>query len=61
MVEKMKKNKIITISLLGLLLLVPFMTPTKAQPASYVGAAEGEKYEWSLNIYPINKWIQWND
>jgi len=54
----MKKIKIITISILGLLLLVPFMTPTRAQPASYVGVAEEEKYEWELSVYLAN-WVQW--
>ncbi|HEC38461.1 hypothetical protein LCGC14_0641160 [marine sediment metagenome] len=56
----MKKTKIITISLLGLLLLVPFMTPTRAAPsASFLGVTEGEKYEWALNVYPAayGNWI----
>ncbi len=46
----MKKTKIITISLLGLLLLIPFMTPTTA----YVPVAEEEEYLWELNQYNAN-------
>ncbi len=48
----MKKTKIITISILASLLLVPFMIPAaKAAPASYVGVAEEEyyKYDFTLN------------
>ena len=47
----MKKTKIITISILGLLLLVPFLTPTKAVPASYVGVAETDSYVWGYYQY----------
>ncbi len=50
----MKKTKIITISILGLLLLVPFMTPTVAAPASYVPVAEEETYLWELSQYNTN-------
>jgi len=50
----MKKTRIITISLLGLLLLVPFMTPTIAAPAAYVPVAEEEEYLWELNQYNAN-------
>jgi len=46
----MKKTKIITISILGLLLLVPFMMPTKAAPASYVPVAEEQQYYWTHSI-----------
>lgn len=49
----MKKTKIITISILGLLLLVPFMIPTKAAP-TYVTVAEEEKYEWDLSQFNAN-------
>jgi len=54
----MKKNKIIVISLLSLLLLMPFMTTTRAQSPSYVGVEEGEIYEFALNVYGAN-WVQW--
>ncbi len=50
----MKKTKIIIISILGLLLLVPFMTPTRAAPASYVPVAEEEEYLWELSVYYPN-------
>jgi len=47
----MKKNKLITISILASLLLVPFMIPAvKAAPASYVGVAEEEVYEWYFDL-----------
>ncbi|KKM15499.1 hypothetical protein LCGC14_1695490, partial [marine sediment metagenome] len=51
-------TKIITISILGLLLLVPFMMPTKAAPASYIGVEEGDSYLWGLNMYDT-AWTQW--
>jgi len=57
-----KKTKIIAISILGFLLLVPFMRPSRAQVPSYVGVALGEHYEFDLNIYvgPSNEiWSQW--
>ena len=54
----MKKAKIITISVLGLLLLVPFLAPVRAQVPSYVGVALGEKYEFAVNVYASN-WAQW--
>lgn len=47
----MKKNKLITISILGLLLLIPFMIPAKAAPASYVGVVEEEHWGWTLAQY----------
>ena len=53
----MKKTKIITISILGLLLLVPFMMPTKAAPASYVPVAEEEQYYWTHSI-KYGNWTQ---
>jgi hypothetical protein len=54
----MKKIKIITISLLGLLLLVPFMRPSRAQVPSYVGVAVGDYYEYDHNIYTLD-WGDW--
>jgi len=50
----MKKNKLILISILGLLLLVPFITPTIAAPAPYVPVAEEEKYYWTMEINYLN-------
>ena len=45
----MKKSKVIIISLLGMLLFVPFMTSAKAQTtATTVDATEGETYTWDL-------------
>ncbi|KKM25074.1 hypothetical protein LCGC14_1598660 [marine sediment metagenome] len=45
----MKKSKVIIISLLGMLLFVPFMTSAKAQTtATTVSATEGETYTWDL-------------
>ena len=45
----MKKSKVIIISLLGILLFVPFMTSAKAQTtATTVSATEGETYTWQL-------------
>jgi len=51
----MKKNKIITISILGLLLLIPFMTPATAAPAAYVGVAEEEYYDYTMSF----NWADW--
>ncbi len=53
-----KKNKAITISLLGLLLLISFTTPTRAQAPSYGGVAVEEEYVYDLNVYVAN-WGQW--
>ena len=60
----MKKNKIITISILGLLFLVPFamISPVRAQVPSYVGVAVDDKFEWDNNIYlgaQNETWEQW--
>ncbi len=60
----MKKNtKIITISLLGLLLFLPFMRPSIAQKTaqvpSHVGVVEGQHEEWDANIYSAD-FVQWD-
>ena len=55
----MKKAKIITISLLGLLLLVPFLTPAIAATSDYTDVAEEQKYEWTLSQYNSN-FAQWD-
>ncbi|MFX1345054.1 MAG: hypothetical protein ACFFBC_15125 [Promethearchaeota archaeon] len=55
----MKKTKIILISLIGLLILTPFMTTTRAQPPSYVGVAVEERYEFNLNVENQASWDQW--
>ena len=60
----MKKTKIIMISLLGLLLLVPFMRPSIAQFSYYVGVEVGDVYEFDLNIYvgpTLTLWNPWFD
>jgi len=54
----MKKIKLIMISLLGLLLLVPFMRPSRAQVPTYVGVAVGDIYEFDHNVY-TNDWGNW--
>ena len=55
----MKKNKLITISILGMLLLVPFMIPTVAAPASYVSVAEEEQHSWIMYIH-FSNYVQWD-
>ncbi|MHA2269212.1 MAG: hypothetical protein ACXAB8_15550 [Promethearchaeota archaeon] len=60
----MKKTKIIAISLLGLLLLIPFMRPSMAQVPSYVGLAEGDHEEWDFSVYvgaAFETWDPWFD
>jgi len=56
-------NKILTISLLGILLFLPFMRPLSAQKIaqvpSYVGVVEGQHEEWDANIFSAD-WGQWN-
>jgi hypothetical protein len=55
-----KKTKIITISLIGFLLLVPFMRPSRAQVPAYVGVAEGEHHEWDFSVYVGEMFETWN-
>lgn len=60
----MKKNKVITISILGLLFLVPFISLSRAQPpaTSYVGLEVGDAYVWAHNIHlgaSDEVWEQW--
>lgn len=50
----MKKNKLITVSILGMLLLIPFMIPAKAAPPAYVPVAVEEKYEYELSQFNTN-------
>jgi len=57
--KNMKKAKIITISLLGLLLLVPFLGPARAATSDYTDVAVEEKYEWTLSQYNAN-FAQWD-
>ncbi|KKM15147.1 hypothetical protein LCGC14_1699000 [marine sediment metagenome] len=54
----MKKVKILAISLLGLLLLVPFMRPSRAQVPTYVGVVVGDHYEYDHNVY-LDDWLDW--
>ena len=51
----MKKNKIIFLSILGLLLFIPFMMPATAAPAAYVGVAEEEYYDYTMSF----NWADW--
>jgi len=51
----MKKNKVILISILGSLLLIPFMIPAKAAPAPYVGVLEENYMEYTLSF----NWADW--
>ena len=51
----MKKSKTITISLLGVLLFIPFMIPATAAPAAYVGVVEEEYYEYTMSF----NWADW--
>ena len=48
----MKKSKVIIISLLGMLLFVPFMTSARAQPAPAVNVSlsEGDYYVWQQSM-----------
>jgi hypothetical protein len=58
----MKKTRIIAISLLGLLLFVPFIGFSRAQVPSHVGLTEGQHEEWDGYIYkgPTDQvWAQW--
>ncbi|MHA2182587.1 MAG: hypothetical protein ACXAAH_14295, partial [Promethearchaeota archaeon] len=48
----------LTISLLGLLFLVPFMKPSRAQVPTYVGVTEDDYYEFDHNIYVL-AWGSW--
>ena len=54
----MKKKKILTLSLLGLLFLVPFVRPSRAQVPTYVGVAVDDYYEFDHNIY-LGAWSDW--
>ena len=60
----MKKTKILTISLLGLLMFVPLMTSVKAADPPYVGLEIDDYFEWDHNIYLLESedaWTLWND
>ncbi len=59
----MKKTKIITISLLGLLMFVPLTTFAKAAVPAYVGLAVDDYFEWDHNINILESadgWALWN-
>jgi len=56
----MKKIRIITISLLGLLLLIPFIRPSRAQVPSYVGIAEDDHIEFDMSVYVGAAWETWD-
>ena len=58
-----KKYKLLTISLLGILLLVPFIKVSGAQSTSQIptihGVTVGQHEEWDANIFST-AWSQWN-
>ena len=62
----MKRTKIITLSLLGILLLIPFIRPSRAHGVSpyFVGIEEGDHEEWDFSIYVgafFETWDTWFD
>jgi len=46
----MKKNKLLVVLLMPLLLLLPFGNYAKAQVPNYVGVAAGEQYTWDVEV-----------
>ena len=61
----MKKNKIITITILGLLIILPllgfFTFKVAADPPSNVGISEGDEYEWGSYLYSETRVQFYND
>ena len=56
----MKKSKVIIISLLGMLLFVPFMTSARAQTtAASIDATVGEEYTWYLHSNWDTAKVEW--
>lgn len=53
----MKKTKMVILTFLGLLFLLPFIKISIAQP-SYVAIEAEEEYQWELNVYGAN-WGQY--
>jgi hypothetical protein len=46
----MKKAKILCISILGLLFLIPFVNFSNAAPGDYVGVNVGDSYSWGVSV-----------
>jgi hypothetical protein len=48
----MKKAKILCLSVLGILFLIPFTNFSTAAPGDYVGVSVGESYSWGVYVNP---------
>jgi len=48
--QKMKKIKILTICTICILITIPFVQFSNAQPSTYVGVEEGDEYTWKINF-----------
>jgi hypothetical protein len=46
--EYMKKVKLLCLTILGLLFLIPFVNYSTAAPEDYLGVVEGDSYSWKL-------------
>ncbi len=57
--EKMKKTKMTFLVILSLALLIPFMTPARAQTPDYVGVQVGDYYQWDQTINYGADFVQW--
>ncbi|KKM25072.1 hypothetical protein LCGC14_1598640, partial [marine sediment metagenome] len=55
----MKKTKITILAILSFTLLIPFMTPAKAQTPAYVGVEVGDYYLWEQTINYGDDFVQW--
>ena len=58
--EYMKKVKLLCLSILGLLFLIPLVNFSTAASGDYVGVKEGDSYSWKLtmNINAINALVE---
>lgn len=48
--EYMKKVKLLCLSILGLLFLIPLVNFSTAAPGDYLGVEEGDSYSWGLSM-----------
>ena len=48
--EYMKKVKLLCLSILGLLFLIPLVNFSTAAPGDYVGVEEGDSFSWKLSM-----------
>ncbi len=55
----MKKTKMTILIILSLALLIPFMTPARAQTPDYVGVQVGDYYQWDQTINYGADFVQW--